>query len=109
MKVLVTGGSGVVGLSAITALVARGHFVRLLSRGAGEDAKAWPAGVEAWPGDLRSAASIEGSADGCDAVIHLAAIVSEDPPETTFERVNVDGTRAMLSEATRAGVHRFIY
>jgi len=35
--------------------------------------------------------------------------VAEDPPETTFERVNVDGTRVMLLEATRAGVHRFIY
>ena len=109
MKVLVTGGSGVVGQSAITALLARGHSVRLLSRGASEDSKAWANGVEAWPGDLLSPASIDGSADGCEAVLHLAAIVEEHPPETTFERVNVDGTRLVLAEATRAGVRRFIH
>ena len=109
MKVLVTGGSGVVGRSAITALVERGHTVRLLSRGAAEDVKAWSAAVDAWPGDVASPASIEGAADGCDAVVHLVAIVEEHPPESTFERVNVEGTRVVLFEATRAGVKRFIH
>ena len=109
MNVLVTGGSGIIGQGAITALLDRGHSVRLLSRGAGEDANAWPAGVEAWPGDIRSPASIEGSADGCEAVVHIVGIITEDPPESTFERVNVEGTRSMLAEATRAGVRRFVH
>ena len=109
MKVLVTGGSGVVGLSAVTALLECGHSVRLLSRGAAEDVKARPGGVESWPGDLLSPASIDGSADGCDAVLHLVAIVDEDPPETTFERINVEGTRIVLAEATRAGVGRVVF
>jgi NADH dehydrogenase len=109
MKVLVAGGSGVVGQSAVTALVARGHTVRLLTRHAVEQARAWPHGVEAWPGDVRSPASIEGSAAGCDAVLHLVAIVDEHPPETTFEGVNVEGTRVMLAESARAAVRRFVY
>lgn len=109
MKVLVTGGSGVIGLGAITALLDRGHSVRLLSRGAADDAKAWPQGVEAWPGDVGSHASVEGSADGCEAVMHIVGIVAEDPPEATFERINVEGARLMLEEATRAGVRRFVY
>src|SRR5688500_5353773 len=90
MKVLVTGGSGVVGQSAITALLKRGHAVRLLSRGAAEDVKAWPAGVESWPGDVASPASVAGSADGCQVVLHLVGVVDEAPPERTFDRVNVE-------------------
>jgi NADH dehydrogenase len=109
MKVLVTGGTGVVGQSAVTALLKRGHTVRLLSRGAAEDVKAWPGGVEAWPGDITSPASVEGSAEGCQAVLHLVAIVDEKPPETTFERVNIEGTRVMMAEATRAGCQRIVY
>ncbi len=110
MKVLVTGGSGVVGQSAVTALLKRGHTVRMLSRGAAEDVKGWPpGGVEAWPGDVGSPASIAGRADGCDAVLHLVAIVDERPPERSFQRVNVEGTRAVLEEAARAGSRRFLY
>lgn len=109
MKVLVAGGSGVVGQSAVTALVKRGHQVRLLSRGAAGDVEAWPAGVEAWPGDVTAPASLAGSANGCQAVIHLVGIVDETPPEKTFQSINVEGTRAMLAEATRAGCARFIF
>jgi NADH dehydrogenase len=109
MKVLVTGGTGVVGLSAISALIERGHSVRLLSRGAADDVKGWPAGVEAWPGDIGSAASLAGSADECDVVMHLVGIVDENPPDATFQRVNVEGTRNILAESTRASVSRFIF
>jgi NADH dehydrogenase len=109
MKVLVTGGSGVVGHSAVTALLKRGHSVRLLSRGAAEDVRSWPAGVEPWPGDLGSPASIEGAATDCQAVLHLVGIIEEHPPERTFDRINVDGARRVLHEATRAGVERFVY
>jgi uncharacterized protein YbjT (DUF2867 family) len=108
MKVLVTGGSGVVGRGAITALIERGHDVRLLSRGAADDAKAWRAGVEHWPADLTAPASVIGSADGCEVALHLVGIVAEQGPEMTFERVNVGGVQTMLAEATRAGVRRFV-
>ena len=84
VKILVSGGSGVVGQETVTALLARGHAVRLLSRGAADDVNAWSGDVEAWPGDVQSPASIEGSAEGCDVVMHLGAIVEERPPESTF-------------------------
>lgn len=109
MRVLVTGGTGVVGASAVTALLQRGHTVRLLSRHAAEDVEQWSQGVHAWPGDVASAATIAGAADGCDAVLHLVAIVEEHPPESTFARVNVEGTRNLLREADRAGVRRFVF
>ena len=109
MKVLVTGGTGVVGQAAVTALVERGHTVRVLSRHAQHDAKEWPDRVEPFEGSMTDPASVRGSADGCDAVLHLVAVVDEDPPEATFQAVNVEGTRVMVREAERAGVPRFVY
>ncbi|MBA3890501.1 MAG: DUF1990 family protein [Gemmatimonadaceae bacterium] len=109
MRVLVTGGTGVVGTATVTALVDAGHEVRLLSRHARADSRQWPEGVEARAGNVADAASIHGAADGCDVVLHLVAIVDETPPRVTFERVNVEGTRNVLAEAARAGTVRVIY
>ena len=97
------------GRAAVAALVARGHEVRLLSRHADRDVAEWPHGVEAHEGSVTEPASLRGSADGCDAVLHLVAVVREDPPESTFKRVNVEGTRAVVDEARRAGAPRLVY
>jgi dihydroflavonol-4-reductase len=47
--------------------------------------------------------------EGCDAVVHVAALYSYDAPEAEFERVNVEGTRTLLDAAARAGVRRFLF
>jgi NADH dehydrogenase len=109
MRVLVTGGTGVVGQAAVAALVERGHTARVLSRHAEHDAAEWPQGVEPFDGSVTDPAGVRGSADGCDAVLHLVAIVAESPPEATFDRINVEGTRVMVREAERAGVRRFVH
>lgn len=109
MRVLVTGGTGVVGAAAVTALLARGHEVRLLSRHATDDARQWPEGVEPRDGSIAEPDDVRGAATGCEAVLHCAGIVDEAPPEVTFERVNVEGTRHLVAEATRAGVPHFVY
>jgi nucleoside-diphosphate-sugar epimerase len=42
-------------------------------------------------------------------VIHLVGIIEEKPSRgITFDRVHVEGTLNMVSEASRAGVERFI-
>lgn len=109
MKVLVTGGTGVIGEGAIPALLKAGHSVRLLSRGAGKNAEEWPEGVEPFAADVGDERGLSGAADGCEAVIHITGIVNESPPEVTFERINVEGTRSVLKEAERAGVRRFVF
>jgi uncharacterized protein YbjT (DUF2867 family) len=108
MKVLVTGGTGVVGQAAVTEILAGGNTVRLLSRNAAEDAKQWTTGVESWPASLGDQNEVRGCAEGCDLVIHAAGII-EETGSLTFESVNVDGTRAIVREAERCKVGRFIY
>jgi nucleoside-diphosphate-sugar epimerase len=115
MRVLVTGGTGVVGQAIVTELLKRGDSVRLLSRNADEGARQWPrksgarAGVESWPASISDHAELKGCAEECDLVLHVAGIVEESPPQVTFENTNVEGTRAILREAERAKVGRFIY
>jgi uncharacterized protein YbjT (DUF2867 family) len=109
VRILVTGGTGVVGRAAITELLSRGHAVRLLSRGAEEDAGSFDGDVEPYPGDVGDASRVRGSAEGCDAVVHIVGIVEESPPERTFERINIGGTRNIVEECSRAGVGKLIF
>jgi uncharacterized protein YbjT (DUF2867 family) len=109
MKVLVTGGTGVVGQAAVTELKGRGHAIRLLSRNAEEDVQQWPEGVEPWPASISDPATLRGCAEGCDIVVHVAGIMEESPPGITYEGVNVEGTRSIVREAERCRVGRLIY
>ncbi len=108
MKILVTGGTGVVGTGTVTELLARGHTVVLVSRHATDDARQWPAGVAAHEGDVARAASLRAAAEGCDVVLHMVGIVDESD-DATFADVNVGGTANLLAETKRAQVHRFIF
>ncbi|HYC47715.1 MAG TPA: NAD-dependent epimerase/dehydratase family protein, partial [Burkholderiales bacterium] len=108
MKLLVTGGTGMIGDGVIPALLAAGHDVRILSRGAQEDARQWPEHVEAFPADVADAASLEGCVTGCDAIVHIVGIAKETASET-FATINVEGTRNIVAEAERAGVERFVF
>jgi NADH dehydrogenase len=108
MKVLVTGGTGLIGDTAVTAMRARGHSVLLLARGADQAERLWPAGVTARVADVSRPDSLDGMAEGCDAVLHVAGIARETSGQT-FGDVNVEGTRALLAEAERAGVRRFVF
>jgi uncharacterized protein YbjT (DUF2867 family) len=109
MRALITGGSGVIGAGAIPALLNRGHQIRLLTRGADRAAAEWPDEVESFPGDVTRPDDLDGAAEGCDAVIHISGIVTEAPPDVTFDSVNVGGTANLIAEAVRAGTPRFIY
>lgn len=109
MKVLVTGGTGVVGEGAVTALLQRGHEVRILSRYGDRGVTRWPHGVEARAGDVAVAAEVNGSARGCDAIVHIAGIEEETLPDLTFDKVNVLGTRHVVKEAERASVRRLVF
>ena len=109
MRILVTGGTGVVGQAAVTALLEEGHKVRLLSRNADRDARRWEARVEAFPGDVSKASTLRGAADDCDAILHVVGIVGDPPPGLTLDAVNVDGTRNIIAETERARVGKLIF
>ena len=59
--------------------------------------------------DLLDRAGLERVLDGCEAVVHVAALYSYDAPEAEFERVNVEGTRTLLEAASAKGLRRFVF
>jgi len=109
MKVLVTGGTGVIGRATIGVLLDADHTIRLLSRNPEDDGQQWEGRVEFWPASLSDPGTLRGCAEGCDIVVHVAGIMEESPPDLTYETINVDGTRLVMREAERCKVGRFIY
>lgn len=108
-RVLVTGAAGVLGSRLVARLRERGHSVRALVLPADPLAERLAAtGCEIWPADIRNPVSLRGVCAGIDCVYHLAAIIISHDPQL-FTQINLEGTRAVLTEADAAGVGHFIY
>lgn len=103
MNVLITGGTGVVGAGAIPAVLRAGHKVRLLTRHAEREVPAYPEGVVPIRADVADPTRLGPAVQGCECILHLAGIVEEDPPENTFERINVQGTQYLVDAAEANG------
>jgi UDP-glucose 4-epimerase len=63
-------------------------------------------------GDLGDPAVVREALDGCEALLHLAAVadvdqVAKDP--TLTDRVNTRGTQVLLEGSREAGIARFVY
>jgi NADH dehydrogenase len=70
-----------------------------------------PAGGPAWHpirGDLDAPGDWTGHLEGCECVLHLAAITGKARPGD-FDRVNFQATRSLVERARAAGVKRFIF
>jgi len=97
MRIALTGSEGLIGSALAAALTARGDVVRRL------DVRA-PHGDEAH-GDVRDAERVARLLDGCDGVVHLAAVSrvvwGEREPERCVA-VNEGGTRNVVDAALAA-------
>jgi nucleoside-diphosphate-sugar epimerase len=112
---LVTGGAGYIGALAVEELVASGRRVRVLDsllHGQEDIAARVAEKAELIRGDVRDPEARAKALDGVDEVVHLAAIVGDPAcardPEVS-NAVNVEGTRALVAEASEAGVKRFVF
>lgn len=107
MQYLVTGATGFLGAHLTDSLLARGHRVVALSRGAHRLAAR--EGVTALKGDVLDKESVQSAAQGCDGVFHCAGRVSRDPDDAEILwRTHVEGTRNTLEAARTAGVKRAV-
>jgi dihydroflavonol-4-reductase len=97
VRVLVTGASGFVGSHVARRLAEGGAEVRGLSRSAPPEEARVADHVAA---DLLDRDALRRAVDGCDAVVHVAALYAYDRREAArMEAVNVEGTRAVLGAA----------
>jgi len=103
VKILVTGGTGFIGPKIVRALGEAGHDVRALVR---DPRRGAALGCELAEGDITDPESLRRAVDGCDAVVHLVAIITGRPGD--FERVMTEGTTELAEAAAAAGVRRFV-
>jgi uncharacterized protein YbjT (DUF2867 family) len=91
MRIAITGGTGFVGRHLAERLDSAETVV--ISRRTGID--------------IDDADALAAAFSGCDAVVHAAGI-NREIGDQTFQRVHVDGTRAVVEAARRAGVKRIV-
>jgi nucleoside-diphosphate-sugar epimerase len=116
MKVLVTGGAGYLGSLLCDLLLRRGHDVRafdcLMYGGRSLLGLAGRKGFEFVRGDTRDRGAVHKALGGCEAVVHLAAVVGDpacaQQPELAKE-VNLDASLDLCAAAREAGVRRFVF
>ncbi len=107
MKVLVTGGSSLIGAGVATALAHRGDDVVVQQRTRSDTLD--QLGVRQHLGDVREPGVVADAADGCDAVVHLAAKVGVIGDWEEYRSINVDGTRNVLAAARRHDIGRVVH
>ena len=116
MRVLITGGSGFLGTAIIQRLLDNDFEVRAISSSGKEKQGGRSLGDKAvlieWRnGDVAIMENVLSAAAGCDAIIHLAGVLTpfckNDPVAGAM--VNVIGTLNIFEAAKRLGINKVIY
>ena len=106
MNIIVTGGTGFLGRRLIPALRAQGHHVSALARSREAADALRKCGAEPLEGDLNRPRRIR--LPSADAVVHAAAHFRLAGPRRPFFKTNVEGTRALIAAARKAGIPNFV-
>lgn len=113
--ILITGGAGFIGSHLCDALLEKGYAVRVLddlSTGKRENLQVDHPNLQLIEGDVADAALVARAADGCRAVVHLAAVASvqasvDDPVKT--HQSNFIGTLNVCEAMRQAGIKRVLF
>jgi nucleoside-diphosphate-sugar epimerase len=110
----VTGATGVLGRSAVPALVAAGHQVVGMARTSAKAELLTLSGAEARPASLFDRDSLVGLFERCDAVVNLAASLPVGHRARSpwvwraQDRLRIEGVRHVVAAARDAGVRRLV-
>lgn len=112
MKIFVTGGTGFIGGHVVRMLRERGDDVVALVRNPQKGAALTELGCTLVAGTVDDAAAVRQGMDGCDAVIHGAAVYEVGIPKSERESMrvaNVVGTETVLGAALEAKIGKVVY
>jgi NAD dependent epimerase/dehydratase len=119
-KILVTGADGFIGSHLTEALVRKGYDVRAFTLYNSFNTWGWldqcaedvKGRFEVFTGDIRDSYGVKEALKGCDAVLHLAALIaipySYHSPETYID-TNIKGTLNVLQAARELNVSKVIH
>lgn len=113
MKTLVTGGAGFTGLHLVRALVERGDDVTVLDisdGGTRQTQSLKERGVRFIKGSVDDKDLLKEAVPGQELIFHLASAfrdIHQGAP--LFQKIDVEGTRLLLTYAQRSGVRRVVH
>jgi dTDP-glucose 4,6-dehydratase len=119
-KILVTGSEGFIGSHLVETLVREGYQVRAFVLYNSFNSWGWldtlPAEIrqelDVFTGDIRDPYGVKKAVSGCDAVLHLAALIaipySYHSPDTYVD-TNVKGTLNVLQAVRELGVSKMVH
>lgn len=110
MKALVTGASGFTGSHLVKALEQRGDAVVALVRKSSDLSRLADSKAQLVYGDITDRQALQTAMADVDWVFHTAAYVELGLVDAAkMERINVEGTRAVLETAKAAAVSKIVY
>ena len=112
MRVMITGGTGFIGYHTALALMEAGHEVSLLVRSVQKMNTVYGDGVIEYftVGDITDEDSVMAALEGCDALVHTAAMVSTHAGDAeAVYATNVHGTRTVIGSALECGLEAMIH
>ena len=108
MRVFLTGGQGFIGSYVLKYLLEAGTKVNLLLReprisGTNDQ-------VRIIKGNITESEVVKRGLEGCEVVIHLAALVQSDSADRhEFNEANLNGTQNMLQAAAELNIKKFVF
>ena len=110
MKALVTGANGFTGSHLVKALQQRGDSVVGLVRKSSDLTRIKDTEIQLVTGDITDRKSLRQAMQDVDTVFHTAAFVELGLVDTArMERVNVEGTQAVLEIAKEVKISKMVY
>ncbi len=110
-NIFILGASGFVGSAVVRRLKADGYRLGALVKHNEDVSELHDLGVETFRGDINDQPGLENilSTFEADAIVHLVGIVKEQPPESTFQKIHVEGTKSVIAAAKTCEVEKIIY
>src|SRR5947209_16952618 len=111
LTVAVTGPTGTFGFGLMPLLESEPRVERVI----GIARRPFDPGQHGWTkmeyrqGDVRDPSALREAFTGCDAVVHLAFMITGNASEETIRAINVEGTVNAFRAAREVGADRFVY
>lgn len=107
---MVTGANGLLATNVIAELLTEGYRVKGLIRNPSSFRYGQHPHLELVQGDITNLQDIEAAMQGCNSVVHVAAITAQHLRRyTDYQDVNVTATSNLIKAAIRSNATKFVY